>query len=233
MVFCSSKTHAEQTALMQTIGFSCPGIVENGSGFFIPYSFRLLTPPDDAASDEQDWSQAMGANRSAISLAIKEVQQELSLDLKPYADLTTAELSHLTGLSEEASARAKDRKFSETLTADLTSDQLIAVNAVLKRHGLHAICGGRFHTVSSLDCDKGKALKQLVAMRIKQTRQPVISVAIGDSANDLPMLLAADRAYLVQRPDGKWNPIDLPGLIKVPASGPQGWVQVAEEYLSD
>lgn len=222
VIFCSSKTQSEQVALMEAAGFRCPGIVENGSGFFIPQSFPLLAPPQGWANHQHDWIQAMGVERSVISPAIKEAQRELSLDLKPYANLTAAELADLTGLSHEAAARAKDRRFSQTLTAELTADQLNALNEVLQRHRLHAICGGRFHTVASSACDKGKALQQLVAMRAEQTGQPVVSVAIGDSANDVPMLLAADRAYLVQRPDGKWNDIDLPGLIKVPAPGPHG-----------
>lgn len=233
VVFCSSKTHTEQVALMQAAGFSCPGIVENGSGFFIPQKFPLLTPPDGWAKHDTDWIQSMGLGRSVIDRAMEEARRELSLDLKPYAALTATELADLTGLSKDAAARAKDRQFSETLTADLTVDQLSAVNEVLQRHGLHAICGGRYHTVASCDCDKGKALQQLVALRTEQCGKPVLSVAIGDSANDVPMLLAADRAYLVQRPDGKWNDIDLPGLIKVPAPGPHGWVQVAEQYLAD
>ncbi len=233
VVFCSSKTYAEQKALMQEVGIYGPGIVENGSGFFIPHSYPLLAPQDGWAAHEGDWVQTMGAKRSAIVKAIDEAQETLSIQLGPYTDLTVSGLVALTGLSEEAAARAKDRQFSETLTAELSCEQWESVNRIFGQHGFNAICGGRFYTVTSSACDKGKALKQLAALRAEQSGHPMVSVAIGDSANDVPMLRAADRAYLVQRPDGTWNDIELPGLIKVPAPGPQGWVLVAQECLAE
>jgi mannosyl-3-phosphoglycerate phosphatase len=231
VVFCSSKTRSEQKALMQSVEFTCPGIVENGSGLFIPNAFPLLLSPDSSTHVDGDWVQAMGAKKSVIDRAIRAIEKELSLELKPYAEYTARELSQLTGLSESAAHRAKDRQFSETLTAQLKPEQWEAVNERLRRHGLHATCGGRFYTVTTTDCDKGKALTQLVSLYEKQCGQSVAAVAIGDSENDIPMLLAADHAYLVQRPDGQWNPIDIPDLIKVPAPGPYGWVQVAQKYL--
>ncbi len=232
VVFCSSKTYAEQKALMKEVGITCPGIVENGSGFFIPRGYALLSPPDGWADCEGDWIQEMGASLTEISDAIDEVEQELAIDLRPYAKLMAPELAGLTGLSLEAAMRAKDRRFSETLTAVMSSEQWTDVNAILGQHGLRAVCGGRFHTVTSKACDKGKALQALIVLRAGQCNGSVKSVAIGDSVNDVPMLQAADRAYLVQRPDGIWNDIDIPGLIKVPAPGPTGWVQVAEACLA-
>ncbi len=52
------------------------------------------------------------------------------------------------------------------------------------------------------------------------------TVGIGDSLNDLPLLLNVDHPILVQKPDGSYDPdIDLPSLIRAPGIGPAGWNQ--------
>ena len=58
------------------------------------------------------------------------------------------------------------------------------------------------------------------------------TVGIGDSLNDLPLLLTVDHPVLVQKPDGSYDPdIDLPGLIRAPGIGPVGWNHAVLELL--
>ena len=57
------------------------------------------------------------------------------------------------------------------------------------------------------------------------------TIGIGDSFNDLPMFSAVDAAFLVQKPDGKWEDINLPGLHKVNGIGPEGWNKAVMEIL--
>ena len=58
------------------------------------------------------------------------------------------------------------------------------------------------------------------------------TVGIGDSLNDLPLLLTSDRPVLVQKPDGSDDPeITLPGLIHAPWIRPAGWNFAVLELL--
>jgi mannosyl-3-phosphoglycerate phosphatase len=52
----------------------------------------------------------------------------------------------------------------------------------------------------------------------------LLTIGIGDSANDLPMLAVVDQPILVQGPDGTHDPtVRLPHMIYAPGVGPVGW----------
>ncbi len=146
--------------------------------------------------------------------------------------MTAQKTARITGLSVDAAHRAQNRDFSETLTASLPESVWREVKTALNAVGLQCLCGGRFYTITDLDCSKGKAMKQLVQAFQASLGQNISSIGIGDSANDLDMLKTADHAFLVQRPDGKWNTMDVPGLNRVPAIGPFGWVQAVKGALN-
>ena len=56
---------------------------------------------------------------------------------------------------------------------------------------------------------------------------------IGDSLNDLPLLLAVDHPVLVQKPDGSYDhEIDVPQLIHAPGIGPVGWNHAILDLLN-
>jgi predicted mannosyl-3-phosphoglycerate phosphatase (HAD superfamily) len=56
-------------------------------------------------------------------------------------------------------------------------------------------------------------------------------VGIGDSPNDLPMLLAVDIPVLVQGPEGGWEEVNIPRLRRVEGIGPEGWARAVEEII--
>ena len=60
-----------------------------------------------------------------------------------------------------------------------------------------------------------------------------MTIGIGDSLNDLPMLQVVDRPVLVQKPGGAYDPdIEIPGLIRPPGIGPVGWNNAVLDLLS-
>ena len=225
VVFCSSKTRHEQRALMQKMKIDTIGIVENGSGIYLPENCPLFPNQHDQAMPEGGRMIRLGKSADEIQQKIDFVSAGLDIDLKPYANLNDREISKLTGLSGEAASRARQRDFSETLTTQLDLPQWTELQAAFADHGLQCLCGGRFYTVSSANCHKGKALQQIVQAYSALRTAPVRSIAIGDSANDVDMLKAADVSYLVQQPSGAWHEIDLPGVHRMPAIGPVGWLE--------
>ena len=75
--------------------------------------------------------------------------------------------------------------------------------------------------------DKGIACRRLLAWyrRLGQEdERSLLTIGIGDSLNDLPMLAAVDYPILVQKPDGSYDPVvQLPHLIRAVGVGPVGW----------
>ncbi len=58
-----------------------------------------------------------------------------------------------------------------------------------------------------------------------------MTIGLGDSLNDLPLLSAVDIPILVQKPEGQWEEMDLPMLQRVEGIGPVGWRRAVEELI--
>jgi mannosyl-3-phosphoglycerate phosphatase len=231
IVFCSSKTLAEQRALMDTIGLSLPCIVENGAGIYLPETIHILEHMTATKCASGGRLITLGKRSEYIKLQVRAVSDALDLDLKPYHKFSDSELSRITGLDEDGARRARKRDFSETLTATLEPEIWNEVNAALQPLGLHCLSGGRFYTVTSIDCNKGRALRIVVDGYESMTGGRWHSIGIGDSANDFDMLESVDHPYLVQTPTGNWNAIDVPNLKRLAAIGPKGWTLAVQDAL--
>ena len=138
----------------------------------------------------------------------------------------------MTGLSQAEAEAANDRLYSEPVRWLGTAEREACFIARLQEAGATVFRGGRFLSVSA-NCDKGAALQWLRSQY--QSYQPgagVDDIAIGDSANDLPMLEAAHTALLIRSPVH-----DFPELNKKDAvihsqqCGPAGWAEGVSQWL--
>ena len=66
-------------------------------------------------------------------------------------------------------------------------------------------------------------MQWLVKVFAQNLSEVPLLAAIGDSPNDFPLLAAVDFPFLVQRQDGSWADLELPGLTKVDGIGPAGF----------
>lgn len=101
----------------------------------------------------------------------------------------------------------------------------------MQSNDAHLLRGGRFIHVSG-DCDKGRALEWTMTHYQYNYQRPLVSIAVGDSGNDVAMLEAADYAVLIRSPAH-----DLPQLasnkelIVTEKYGPEGWVEGMTKIL--
>lgn len=102
---------------------------------------------------------------------------------------------------------------------------------VARSNGLKITAGGRFFHLTGNN-DKGRAvrvLKKLYRLNLGK----IITIGLGDSENDWPMLRAVDLPVLVARPDG-FNP-KLPEtgakLLRTSRPGPEGWAEAVNFLL--
>jgi mannosyl-3-phosphoglycerate phosphatase family protein len=239
VVFCSSKTRAEQEELRERLGVSDPFIVENGSAVHLPGGGpgdgREDGPGDggdsgEEAPQEDEACIRLGIPVAEIRAALAEEAGRQGIRCQGYADLSLEEVVEETGLDPEAARRAATREWSETiLRSSVAPDdpRFRRMVTALGERGIRSSPGSRFHTLTGTGADKGAAVRRLME-RYRDERGAVESIGIGDAANDVPMLAAVDRAYLVQRPDGSWAPVAVSGLHRLPAPGPEGWRLMVE-----
>lgn len=222
LIFCSSKTRSEQRYYQQKMGICAPMIVENGAAIVIPagyFSPRLSSAENDEVIE-------LGVPVSFIRDALQCIREELHLTFSGYAELSLEELCYWTGLKAEAAQRAQQREYSETLIGELTTDEVMRLNAALHNFNLAATKGSRFYTVSSVYSDKGMATAGLTEL-FQQKFGQLMTIGLGDGANDLSMLRMVDRAFLLSPPSMPDN-TDGSG-----ATGPAAWAAIINRLLDE
>lgn len=101
-----------------------------------------------------------------------------------------------------------------------------------RKKGLQITAGGRFYHLTGKN-DKGKAVELLISLyRLKFGN--IITVGLGDSDTDLPMLKVVDYPVLVARPDGSHSKLScvIKNTYRTRRPGPQGWAEALEHFLS-
>jgi mannosyl-3-phosphoglycerate phosphatase len=218
LVLCSSKTRAEMVPLAAAIGAAGPLVVENGGAIVEPGGAVLV----------------LGLRRDRLLEDLPEVARAAGVRVKPFAQMSVAEVASLTGLPEEQAALAMRREYDEPFVVEDASGPDPDVDARLdeaaRARGLRVTHGGRLHHLTG-PADKGEALRAVT--RAAPADGDVIG--LGDAANDLPLLLAVTRPIVVPRPDGTVDPAlaaRLPGVERAPAPGPAGWSAAVLAVLS-
>jgi mannosyl-3-phosphoglycerate phosphatase len=219
LVLCSSKTRAEILPLWYALGLMSPFISENGGGIFAPREHPLVAEPG--------WKPAEAGWRvRRLGMPIEEVRARFArfkdrFGAKGFGDLSDAEVSRLTGLAETSAGLARRREFNEPVVLPDPETQAEDFAAAAREAGLEVTRGARFfHLLGG--GDKGRAVRELLAL-YRRLYPEITTLGLGDAPNDLPMLEAMDQAVLVARPDGSHAELDLPGLIREPRPGPEGW----------
>jgi mannosyl-3-phosphoglycerate phosphatase len=131
-------------------------------------------------------------------------------------------------LPYKESGLAKRRGYDEPFyfPDEIKENQVRAMEREFKKSGLNLTKGGRFfHLVGQNN--KGKAVRVLSRMYKQNWNTDFLTVGIGDSLNDLPMLKAVDIPVLVRQKDSAYHK-DILKRLKVQKArgiGPSGWNQ--------
>jgi mannosyl-3-phosphoglycerate phosphatase len=225
LVLVSSKTRAEMEPLRFRLELEEPFVVENGGAVFIPNDYFPF--PVEGSVLRGDYRVVeLGIPYTVLRAALKEIARSLPGRLLGFGDMTVEEVAKSTSLSPVNARLAKQREFDEPFVvagSDLTLEQL---RPRAQARGLRCTKGGRFYHLMGAN-DKGTASLRLIESYRRTARERghgLLTIGIGDSLNDLPMLQVVDRPVLVQKPDGSYDPeISLPNLIRAPGIGPVGW----------
>jgi mannosyl-3-phosphoglycerate phosphatase len=228
LVFCSSRTRAEQEVLRSDLSVEDPFIVEDGAALYVPRDYFPFEYEYSFHTEDYLISE-FGTPYADVREALLVVKSETGADLVGYGDLSVDEVARITGLDREAARRAKQRDYQETIVSGIDSCNLESVTMVLRRLGLNITRGGKFFSIGS---SKGKGMAAQMLMGLMATKEPGLrAAAIGDSQNDASLLDVVDLPFLVQKPGGSWEAMQIPDLIRVPEVGPSGWASAVTVLL--
>ena len=236
VVLVSSKTRAEIEPLRQRLNHQGPFIVENGGAVFIPtgiFEFPLERGRRRSAYQVIEF----GTPYAMLRDVLKQIEDAVDTPLTGFGDLSIDAIMQLTGLTRDTALRAKLREYDEPFLIHGPTSIVEEVCRQIVVRGLQWTKGGRFFHLTGLN-DKGQAARKLFQCYRRQWRMDdaswdVETVGIGDSLNDVPLLLAVDHPVLVQKSDGSYDAdVQLPGLIYAPGVGPAGWNSAILDLLS-
>ncbi|KAF0201360.1 MAG: hydroxypyruvate [Gallionellaceae bacterium] len=226
LILCSSKTRAEIEVCRQRLDNTHPFISENGGGIFIPKGYFKM--PIEASELNGYLLITLGTPYAEILRNFSSLRRRFPVQVRGFADMSTEEVSKLTGLSLAEAVLAKHRDFDEPFVFEgAPSERFLQA---IESSNLRWTQGRLFHIMGNHD--KGRAVSILKALYEHQFGS-VVTVGIGDSLNDLPMLRVVDRPVLIRHADGSFdNRIAISNLIKTQRSGPAGWNETVLQLLA-
>ncbi|MDH5676428.1 MAG: HAD-IIB family hydrolase [Myxococcales bacterium] len=230
LVLVSSKTRAEMLEFRRQLGHQGPFGVENGGALFIPQGHFTdqETPDDDGLR-----AIVLGTPYTRIRTVLERLREREGFAFEGFGDVNALKLSEWTGLSPEQARRAQARESSEPILFHGDDRELQRLRATLEREQLRLLRGGRFFSVQG-PSDKGTVVRYLLkSYGARKPGRPPLSVALGDSENDLAMLREVDIPIRIPKKHG-CAPLafEHPRLISPRAPGPRGFRAGIEAVLA-
>ncbi|NPA52208.1 MAG: HAD-IIB family hydrolase [Aquificae bacterium] len=219
LIITTSKTRKEIEILQKELQIYDPFISENGGGIFFQKGYRGFYITNCKSVDNYCLIQ-LGKAYSQIVDFEKRVMKEILL--KGFYFMSLEEIAELTGLTTQQAKLAKEREFTEPFIL-YEKDKYALLEKKADKEDIKITKGGRFFHFIGKNQDKGKAVKLVKDIFEKNTGKKFLSVGLGDSKNDIPMLEVVDIPILIRKPDGSYENFEKEGLIKSRYSGSRGW----------
>ncbi len=231
LILNSSKTRLEIETLRRQMGNRHPYIVENGSAVYVPAGYFPFSSGQSAGGYER---RLFGPARAQILDVLDRLRREAGFRFRGFHDLPVQQLVEITGLTHDQARQAMQRDCSEPIQWLDDNRRLDEFRRELASRGLRLLRGGRFHHVMG-DTDKAAGIRWLIdRYRRCWPEKGFISVALGDSPNDLGMLEAVDIPVVIDPACGESLRLEHPGrVIYAGKKGPQGWQLAMNQILGE
>ena len=235
VIAITSKTRAEVLAIREQMANPHPFVIENGAAICIPKNY-FSDPPQQAVESGDYWVISNTEPRSQWLQILDRVGKPFADEFQTFSSVCAEQdiegLALLTGLTLEQANLAQQREYSESINWLGTQSRKAEFIRRLNDAGAHLLQGGRFLSMGG-NTDKGRALLQLQAL-YQQQQGECQSLAIGDSANDISMLEAANSALIIRSPSHQMPSLErTKNLYRSKATGPNGWVEGVYAWLEN
>lgn len=229
LILTTSKTRAEVEVILGEMGLKEPFIVENGAAVFFPRGYRGWDMTDVSAVQKYGVIQ-LGIPYAEIRAFVKKMAPRFKI--RGFGDCSAQEIAEMTGLPYNKAKLAKKREFTEPFL--LAEEEAIeALGDLASKANIKIVQGGMFYHFIGMRQDKGEAVKVTKDIFRRRLGDKIRFVGVGDSANDIPMLAHVDIPVLIPHAYGRFEPLDLPNLLRARSPGSRGWNEVMEGILDE
>jgi mannosyl-3-phosphoglycerate phosphatase len=209
VILCTSKTASEVKVIRKELNLTDPYIVENGAAIY-GESLKIV-----------NGEIILGKKYELLEEILNLISKEINYELIPLNNLTDQEANQLTGLKGNALNLMRDRHWSMPF---LNPPSFVAkkIDICCKKFKVDVFKGNRMSHLLSTNSNKGKAIN---ALKKHCNNKDIEIIGLGDSPNDLPLLLNSDIKIVIPGINGpNLNLIDqLKDLEFTLASEPNGY----------
>ena len=176
VILCTSKTASEVKVIRKELNLTDPYIVENGAAIY------------GESLEKVNGEIILGKKYEFLEEILNFISNEIDYNLVPLNKLTDQEATKLTGLKGNSLNLMRDRHWSMPF---LNPPRYIEekINICCKKFNVDIFKGNRMSHLLSTKSNKGKAINVL---KEYSDVQNIEIIGLGDSPNDLPLLLNSD-----------------------------------------
>ena len=209
VILCTSKTASEVKVIREELNLTDPYIVENGAAIY------------GESLDKVNGEIILGKKYELLEEILNFISKEIDYHLIPLNSLSDNEASKLTGLKGNSLNLMRDRHWSMPF---LNPPNFLEakINICCKKFNVDVFKGNRMSHLLSTNSNKGKAIN---ALKNYSNIKNIKIIGLGDSPNDLPLLLNSDIRIVIPGTNGpNFNLLDqLKDLEFTLASKPNGY----------
>jgi len=226
----SSKTFAEIHDLLSRNDLLLPIICETGGGIYLPNG-----QSDNNQSNHHVYTPLFEAPKILkIQSDLSSVFNEFENDFRFFDDLDKKDQENLSNLRGDGLILASKRVFTKLIIWESDMNRLGKFTRAIEKYNLNIIKGARFcHLCTAFS--KGKSMNILLSYYMdKYPENTFKTIALGDSSNDIDMLMQADISCIIKSVgNNKINNEELlKKSIKSSAPAPLGWQECLKKIVS-
>ena len=181
VILCTSKTKSEVRIIRDDLNLKDPYIVENGGAIYGEYS------------DGKEWEIILGKSYKILEEILNNLSKNINFKLRPLNTLSDDEATNLTGLQGDSLNLMRDRHWSMPfLNPPDTFDE--DLKRLCEIYDVDIFRGNRMSHLLSKNSNKGLAIKTLLN---KDKNLNVQIIGLGDSPNDLPLLMNSNYKIII------------------------------------
>ena len=186
VILCTSKTASEVKVIRRELDLKDPYIVENGAAIY------------GESLKKVNGKIILGEKYETLEEILNLISKEIDYKLIPLNNLTDHEATELTGLKGNSLTLMRDRHWSMPF---LNPPNFLEekINICCKTFKVDIFKGNRMSHLLSSNSNKGKAINSL---KKYSNNQNIQIIGLGDSPNDLPLLLNSDIKIVIPSEDG-------------------------------
>ena len=196
VIFNSSKTFEEIKELNKSLKILSPFIVENGACIFFPRNYNNIVF-DKNFFKYNDYLGYKLTNKNSQLLISETNHLKKKYKFSFLSEITDLRLKKITNLNIQQLKKSRMRMFSNPILWEDKETKKDQFSKEINSLGYEVSFGGRFlHLCDSYN--KGKAVKEFLAILKLNKNLSYKTISIGDSDNDLSMLEQTDYSCIIK-----------------------------------